>query len=164
MTNETLWVENRDATSGQNTLFFHEPDYVEWSFEHARKHFPCNELILNEAPARIWLDGFKYNRSAYYMLIERALSKGAPIDTIGMQYQASGEPDPKFFDPIHIYQVLDQYAKLGKPIQISEITIPSPLCTKKAWSSRQGSFNQGCENSFNITFCPFLYRHTIIPL
>ena len=127
VTNETLWVENWDATSGLNTLFFHEPDYVEWSFEHARKHFPCNELILNEAPARIWLDGFKYNRSPYYMLIERALAKGAPIDTIGMQFQAGGEPDPKLFDPTHIYQVLDQYAKLNKSIQISEVTIPNSL-------------------------------------
>ena len=125
VTNETLWVENWDMTSGLNTLFFHEPDYVEWSFEHARKHFPANELIINEAPARIWLDGFKYNRSAYYMLIERALSKGAPIDTIGMQFQAGGEPSPKLFDPVAIYQVLDQYAKLNKPIQISEVTIPN---------------------------------------
>lgn len=124
VTNETLWVENWDATSGLNTLFFHEPDYVEWSFEHARKYFPCNELIINEAPARIWGDGFKYNRSAYYMLIERALSKGAPIDTIGMQFQAGGNPSAKLFDPISIYQVLDQYAKLGKAIQISEVTIP----------------------------------------
>ena len=125
VTNETLWVENWDATSGLNTLFFHEPDYVEWSFEHARKYFPCNELIINEAPARIWLDGFKYNRSPYYMLIERALSKGAPIDTIGMQFQAGSDPSPKLFDPVCIYQVLDQYAKLNKPIQISEVTIPN---------------------------------------
>ena len=125
VTNETLWVENWDATSGLNTLFFHEPDYVEWSFEHARKYFPCNELIINEAPPRIWLDGFKYNRSPYYMLIERALSKGAPIDTIGMQFQAGGESSPTLFDPVHIYQVLDQYAKLNKSIQISEVTIPN---------------------------------------
>ena len=123
VTNETLHVENWDQTSGLNTMFFREPDYVEWSFEHARKYFPCNELIINEAPL-MWADGFKYNRRAYYMLIERALSKGAPIDTIGMQFQAGGNPGANLFDPVRIYQVLDQYAKLGKAIQISEVTIP----------------------------------------
>ena len=74
---------------------------------------------------------FAYNRSAYYQLIERAIPKGARIDAVGMQYhafkRAEAEKDlvDSIYNPHQIYKVLDCYAKLGKPIQITEITLAS---------------------------------------
>ncbi len=47
--------------------------------------FKNNELIINEASSSAW-EQFKYNRSAYYLQIERALLNHTPIDTVGMQY------------------------------------------------------------------------------
>jgi GH35 family endo-1,4-beta-xylanase len=76
--NETQCGE-KDLDYRHSTRFFREPDIVEWSFEHARKYLPANELIINEATSFCWSSGFKYNRSAYYMQIERALSKGASM-------------------------------------------------------------------------------------
>jgi hypothetical protein len=39
--------------------------------------------------------------------------------------EAEAKETPIYYDPEQLYNVLDTYAKLGKPIQITEITIPS---------------------------------------
>lgn len=128
--NETLCSYHvRDY--GHSTRFFYEPDIVEWSFEHARKYLPANKLIINEATEHCWIQGFKYNRSAYYMQIERALAKGASIDSIGMQYHAFIRREVEeantrvLYNPKRIYKVMDQYADFGKPLQVTEVTIPA---------------------------------------
>jgi len=123
VTNETLFREGR-------TVFFNEPDLIEWSFKQAERYFPLNELIINEAHCNIW-DVFNGNRSQYYMQIERALNKGSRIDTIGLQYhmfyRAEDETESTkiFYDPVQMYKVLDRYADFGKPMQITELTIPA---------------------------------------
>ena len=78
VTNETLFLNAR-------TVNFHTPDLVEWSFHTADRLFPNNRLIINEAHCNLW-DVFNGTRSAYYMQIQRALSQGCRIDSIGMQY------------------------------------------------------------------------------
>ncbi|MGI5869468.1 MAG: endo-1,4-beta-xylanase [Kiritimatiellia bacterium] len=126
VTNETWWGHNRRFP------FYNEPDFVEWSFETAQRHFHVNRLIINEAHCRIWDNlHFHGNRSPYYMQIERALAKGARIDSIGMQFHMfhraedeAAETAP-FYDPERIFDVLDCYARLGRPIQITELTIPA---------------------------------------
>ena len=111
--------------------FFISDDVLEWNFELAKKYFPNNELILNEA-AMIWERGrFAYNRSDYYLMIKEALEKGVRIDTIGMQFHMfkSREDELKSYDamynPKQLFDVLDCYARFNKPIQITEITIPA---------------------------------------
>lgn len=129
--NETLCPQKGKEDFRQGTVFFKEPDIVEWSFEHARKYLPATKLIINEATEFIWGKGFHYNRGAYYQQIQRALSKGASIDSIGMQYhmfyQAEDEArmTPQFYDPRNLYAVMDQYADFGKNLQVTEITIPA---------------------------------------
>ena len=65
------------------------------------------------------------------MQIERALLKGARIDSIGMQYhmffraEKEQEITAMYYDPCRIYDVLDSYAMLGRNIQITELTIPA---------------------------------------
>lgn len=129
--NETLCTSggrNRDKTP-----YFQDDRIVEDSFELAHKYFPYNELIINEA-SHIWEPNsrqFSYNRSDYYQLSERAMRNGARIDCIGMQFHAFKRDEAEaqyihsLYNPKNIYRVLDCYAKLGKPIQITEITIPA---------------------------------------
>ena len=126
VTNETFW--------GYKLLssFYSQPDFVEWSFSLAEKYFPANRLVINEAHSRIWSDEFVYgNRSPYYMQIERALLKGARIDAVGMQYHMFYRKENEsagtapYYDPERIYDVLDTYAMLGKPVHITEQTIPA---------------------------------------
>lgn len=127
VTNETFWGGN---FRGSN--FYRQPDFVEWSFKLAEEYFPANKLVINEAHCRIWDDpSFFGTRSLYYMQIERALLKGARIDAIGMQYhmfhraEKEVEATRSFYDPERIYDVLDTYALLGKPMHITELTIPA---------------------------------------
>ena len=114
-----------------STLCFREPDFVEWGFEQSRKHLPLTKLIINEATPYVWQEGYKYNRSAYYSQIERAIAKGASIDSIGMQYHSfnSAETEEKLaefiYNPQQIYDVMDTYSDFNKPLQITEVTIPA---------------------------------------
>ena len=117
--------QKRHATS----LFF-DPEVVEWSFNTARRYFPTNELIINEA-SHCWTSLFYYQRGQYYQQIERALLKGAPIDSIGMQFhmffRAENEYNETlpYYNPEHLYNVMDTYNKLGLMQQITEVTIPA---------------------------------------
>ena len=129
--NETLCSPVKGDAARHSSRFFQEPDLVEWSFSHARKYLPFTRLIINEAQENVWGSAFHWNRSAYFMQIERALRCGASIDGIGMQfhmfYRAEEEAKrtEKMYNPYLIYQVMNQYAKLGKPLQITEMTIPA---------------------------------------
>ncbi|MBQ7565692.1 MAG: endo-1,4-beta-xylanase [Oscillospiraceae bacterium] len=131
VTNELLSTETHDPMRpGESTVFYREPDIVEWSFAVARKYLPHNRLIINETN-NVWR-GFRYDRSQYYMQIERALSRGAEIDEIGLQYHLfylTEENVRRTYKEMcsaqNILNVLDQLAKLGRPLQITEITIPA---------------------------------------
>ncbi len=129
VTNETFWGPDCRISN-----FYQEPDFVEWSFKAAERHFAANELVINEANCRIWNDGWFYrSRSPYYMQIERAMLKGARIDSIGMQFHMFHGADMErvvresrtYYDPQRLFDVMDTYAALGKPLQITEITIPA---------------------------------------
>lgn len=125
VTNETYWPYGSKSV----TDFYEDNEFVEWCFKEAEKYMSANELSINEA-MQVWKDQGR-NRDAYYMQIERAFSKGARIDAIGMQYhmfQRAEEAVEKtriFYDPTRLFRILDKYAELKKPLQITEVTIPA---------------------------------------
>lgn len=127
VTNETLYNRLRD----KNSAFYRERDFVEWSFKTADKYFHDNELTINDAHCNVWADAFNYDRSAYYMQIERELNKGTRIDAIGLQFhmfypkEEEKEQTKFFYEPQHLYSVMDTYAQFDKPLQITEVTIPA---------------------------------------
>lgn len=134
VTNETLWGANH--TSGTTGNLYRQDDLIEWSFKTAERFFPANRLIINEAHCRIWDDTwFMRNRSPYYMQIERALLKGVRIDGVGLQFHMFHGPAEEmahiakmaktYYDPQRLFDVLETYAAFGKPLQITEITIPA---------------------------------------
>ena len=130
MINEVLCPYNRQDYR-RSTAFFWEDDLVDWSFEIARKYFPKNELIINEATGEAWFTRQR-QRSAYAAVIEQALKHGASIDAIGMQFHMFIQlPDEErescpFLDPIRLYEVMDFYwERYHKPLQVTEITIPA---------------------------------------
>lgn len=126
--NETLCV----LPEGKASAFYYDPDFVEWTFATAEKYLKNNKLTINESPWWVYEKAFQYNRSPYYMLIERAINKGARIDAIGMQFHMyfTKEEEVKrvtncFYNPKHHYELMDTYAKFGKPLQLTEVTIPA---------------------------------------
>lgn len=111
--------------------FFKSDDVLDWNFKLAEKYFPTNELIINEA-SLVWKwQHFAYTRSGYYQMIKNGLERGLRIDAVGMQYHVfcskefEGGNATDMYNPKVIFEVLDTYEKLGKPIQITEITIPA---------------------------------------
>ncbi len=126
VTNEMTWMQGK-------TAFYDEPDYIEWCFRMAKKYFPNNPLVINEGTSLIWGNRSRCRPSdQYYAYIEAQLLKGTPIDAIGMQYHLflhRGETEydatRQSLDPSHLYRTMDLYARLGKPLQITEITLPA---------------------------------------
>lgn len=124
-------VINETLCSYGHSALEKEPALIEWAFGLAEKYFPNNELIINEMHSRIWGKVFHGDRSNYYLLIERALNRGARIDTIGMQFhmfykpEAEAENTAQYYSPENIYAVMDRYADFGKPFQITELTVPA---------------------------------------
>lgn len=123
VTNEMYWD---DGVTG----FFKSPDFMTFCYERAAEYFPENQLCINEWTGAIW-DAAAAPWDPYYALIENLLLKGARIDAIGMQFHMFYAPDEYFaktrkcYDIAHDLKIMDNYARFGKPLQITEITVPS---------------------------------------
>ncbi len=115
----------------RNELIFNDPEIIEWSFKLAEQYFPANELIINDWGWDTFTMGnLNHDVNQYYMQIERAMLKGARIDSVGIQYHFWSNPKDAaeqaklFYDPFRMYRNLDNFARLGKPIQLTEMTFP----------------------------------------
>ncbi len=119
VTNEMLWDKSK-------TGFYFNPDYVRWCFALAEKYFPNNQLCIND-----WLGACWENDERYPAYIKDTLDKGARIDAVGMQYHLFF-PVEEFYektrlvlDPEKLYSQMDKHAAFGKPLQITEVTVPA---------------------------------------
>ncbi len=114
-------------------------DIIEWSFELARKYFKDDVLVINEAnPVKAIAE--RGYRNSYFMMLDSALKGGVSLDKIGLQHHiftgASTNTDEAYekalrtgefaqFNPKVILNALDKFAELGKPLEITEITVPT---------------------------------------
>lgn len=103
--------------------------FPEWAFKQTAHYFKKSKLVLNET-AGPWGDQYRDALSAYYLLIENLLNKGCQIDVIGLQYHNFNTPETmpelanEFYNPMRLFRVMDLYSRFGKPLSVSEITIP----------------------------------------
>ena len=146
VTNEMEWLAGK-------TAFYDEPDYVEWCFKLAEKYFPNNQLVINEHTSSCWQDRCRAT-DKYYAYIEANLLKGARIDAIGMQYhmffrkEDEYERTRPYYDPQKLYKHMDLYALFGKPLQVTEVTIPA-----YSWDSEDESIQaEILENLYTVWF------------
>ena len=123
VTNELEWAKGR-------TAIYDEPDYMEWCFKLAEKYFPKNKLVPNEIMRLCWEDRGKVT-DKYYAYLEANMLKGCRFDAIGMQYHTFFKKEDEYektrpyYDPENLMKHMDLYAQLGKPLQVTEITIPA---------------------------------------
>ena len=123
VTNEMEWQRGK-------TAFYDEPDFVEWCFKLAEKYFPMNKLVPNEIMRLCWEDRGKVT-DKYYAYLEANMLKGCRFDAIGMQYHTFFKKEDEYektrpyYDPENLMKHMDLYAQLGKPLQVTEITIPA---------------------------------------
>jgi endo-1,4-beta-xylanase len=102
-------------------------DFIYKSFVEANRYLPATaELQINEA-STAWTEA----RTYYKNLIQSLTDRGARVDRVGLQFHLFNDTamkdvtDGKTYKPLDLLSTLDTYATLGKPIYISEITIPA---------------------------------------
>ena len=123
VTNEMEWKKGKSA-------FYDAPDFIEWCFKLAEKYFPNNKLCINEWCGLCWEDKCRAS-DKYYAYTEAAMLKGARIDAIGMQYHLFNKRENEYektrlmLNPESLYRHMDMYSNFGKPLQITEVTVPS---------------------------------------
>ena len=104
-------------------------------WQMARKYFPNDKLLSNDAyPKDV---GLRMHNDQYYLMLKRWLSQGAPIDKIGVQNHIfcgmKGKDRIDYdilkrldhFDPTIMLRGLDILSEFGKPLEITEVTIPT---------------------------------------
>ena len=126
----TIEVTNEMEWQCGKTAFYDEPDFVEWCFKLAEKYFPNNQLGINEHAGLCWADKCRVT-DKYYAYIEANMLKGARIDAIGMQYHLFNRREDEYektrltLNPESLYRHMDLYSSFGKPLQITEVTVPA---------------------------------------
>ncbi len=103
------------------------PDYCKQIFDLGERYFPNNQLILNEAVGASFCE-FRGRYGGYYLTIKDLLSRGVRIDRIGLQchtYNASVYRN--VYDASRLYEIFDIYSDFGKPLVLSEISVPSDI-------------------------------------
>ena len=146
VTNEMEWERGK-------TDFYDDPEYVKWCFDLAEKYFPNNQLVVNDTTRLSWMDRGRAT-DKYYAYIEANLLKGARIDAIGMQYHLFNRAESEYentrltLDPRKLYRQMDLYSNFGKPLQITEVTVPA-----YSWSPEdEGIQAQIIEKLYSVWF------------
>lgn len=142
VTNEILCAPYwNDDNSGVSSILSYKKNTVEWAFNLAKKYFPNDKLVINEGNPMLHTIAKEGYFSKYYLQLEKLLAKGTPIDKIGIQNHIfygtqlpeGEEPsDDKipyyavFFNPDNYFKGLDYLSEFGLPLEITELTIPTP--------------------------------------
>lgn len=105
-------------------------DYAFKAFGVAQKAFPQSAMLMINEVTSVWQNN-EQEAGPYYVLIQNLLKRGVAIDAIGLQFHFFSEQlhnnvvAGKGLTPLQLFSILDLYGKFGKPIHVSEITIPT---------------------------------------
>ncbi len=98
-----------------------EAEMAAW-FQKARAADPSAKLYINDY-SNVESGGYDLPHiNGYYSIIQKILAAGGPIDGIGLQAHFNTNLTP----PDRVIEVLDQFAALGKDLQITEFDIDLP--------------------------------------
>jgi GH35 family endo-1,4-beta-xylanase len=104
---------------------------VDSAFDLAEHFFPASTTLnYNETPDNCWSD-YRGDYTPLFTLIRMLLAKGKRVDGLGLQYHLFGAPVPvmqqywpgHFLNQRHLLKMMDLYAKLNIPFNISEVTL-----------------------------------------
>ncbi len=110
--------------------------FVDWAYAEAEKVFP-RECILAINMGTSSIDWSRKGRP-YFNLCKRICDKGIRLDAIGFQFHLFNRKTGtrflqlKHLNPDMLRKSYQKFAELGKPIFITEITIPSTLLPGEA--------------------------------
>lgn len=110
--------------------FLEEPEFMMWCFKLAEKYFPNNQLVCNEHTPLTWQQAAR-STDQYYSYVAAHMLNGARIDAVGLQYHLYNRREDEYaqtrrtLNPQHLYQNMDLFARLGKPLQLTEVSVPA---------------------------------------
>lgn len=115
---------------GKQSLF---DGYDEFALDMGAKYFKNNEKIVNETNGAIWEDFHSGKYDPFNAQLKEIISKGKEFDGIGIQYHIFVLEETfknrgyiqEYLDPRIQFEILERLNSYGKPMNISEITIPS---------------------------------------
>lgn len=105
-------------------------DYVYRAFELANRLYPPGATLLINDVTSLWTND-RDEYSPYYLLISNLLARGARVDGIGLQFHFFSETlhqdvrEGRTLTPDKFFRILDLYGRFGKPLHVTEITIPT---------------------------------------
>ncbi len=127
-----IWDVCNEALQWNPVSMATMPDeHVEKAFRIAGKYFPAStELLYNDGPWMSW-NNFHGDYTPLYLLARHLKGIGLPIRGLGLQYHLAFFENVKtlidwshqMLSPKFLFAHMDQYAKLGLPLNVSEITI-----------------------------------------
>jgi GH35 family endo-1,4-beta-xylanase len=104
-------------------------DYERQAFAWAEAALPADAfLMINEVSEVSWSE----DRGVYINLVERLLRDGARVNGIGLQHHLFEDAQMyrvaagALSTPATLYRTLDDFARLRRPLHVSEITMTSP--------------------------------------
>jgi len=106
-------------------------DVVAWAFEQARAHLPDPAALFYNETVHAAFEDYRREYTPLFLLLQNLLLREVRLDGIGVQFHfwASAEQAParaeRLLNRTHLTRCLDLYGRLGRPIHISEISIPS---------------------------------------
>lgn len=125
---------------------------IDEPYRWARAADPSAKLIVNDYA--VMADGYP----PFRRFLEAAIRDGVPFDGVGIQ---AHEPVGMRFPLDRVRDVLDQYAKLGKELHITEFTPPSggqPILG----SHVQGTWDEAAQADYAEKFYRICYAHPAV--
>lgn len=122
-----IWdVVNEDiARRKYPNVWYEAPnDYLAWAFKEADSLFPKTSTLLINDETKTAHD----STEQYVDLVQGLLQRGIRVDGIGIQFHMLKPKEflsGQYFPEAQMYRAYRELSKLGKPLWISEITIPS---------------------------------------
>ena len=115
-----------------NSVLSRNDKCLDYAFALAEKYFPDDILVINDGNFVPEI-GRKGKEHPYCKLIDGAIKRGLRIDKIGVQNHIylglfddhTPSQFASYYDPVAILKGLDVLSELGKPLEITEVTIPT---------------------------------------
>jgi endo-1,4-beta-xylanase len=122
-----IWdVVNEDVARLKNPDVWHATpdDYLAWAFKEAGGLFPKTATLLINDETKTAHD----STEQYVDLVKGLLQRNIGVDGIGIQFHMLKPKEflsGQFFPPAQLHAAYQELGKLGKPLWITEITVPS---------------------------------------
>ena len=122
---------------------------IDQPYRWARQADPRACLIVNDYS--VLADG----GPGFFKLLTAAKQNGVPFDGIGIQ---AHEPSTMRFPLDRVQEILDQYATLGKGLNITEFT-PTSAGQKITGSHREGVWDEAAQADYAVKFYRVCFAH-----